>query len=97
MLDSHPKFERACQRTDRIDCDFLFGNVRHPCSCPGSSPSPRLGITQVRGGPVLIHTNYSIAYLVFETTPGSLSECYVTLTPGRWWSENSLIVRDAVE
>ena len=54
---------------------------------PGFTPFPSyLGVTQVSQGSALVHTNYCIVYLEFETTLGSFGEGLVTLTPG--WSKS---------
>ena len=49
----------------------------------GFTPFPsRLGTFQVSEGLALVHTNYWIVYLEFETTLGWFGEGLVTLTPG---------------
>ena len=68
---------------DGIDRGFLFGNTRFPLLLLGCSPFPsRLGITKVREGLALVHTNYSIAFLGIETHFGSPGSSPGTLAPG---------------
>jgi hypothetical protein len=84
MLDFRPGAKQACQLTTRIDGigrDFFLGTRSHSCLHPGCSSFPLyLGTTQVSRGLALVHINYSIIYLGFETIFESLGTSPGTLT-----------------